>query len=238
MATAKRLELEQRLLWSLINQETWVIRSNLPHWLVLEVRQESDCKYIAQHFSSVLSHWRSIDIEVYFEVDRQIYQANKSGEFTMPESPPSFAPLIGGPININRSLLDAFGMMLDPERSIGLVRLSDERQISVSGGANGIFLAGASLDVVTTWRRENYWHPEDLFNFNKFWHQEMSIGSDRWLEWRYKSFDPLSHNPEPAKCDYTFITKYRLIQGPDGELFHLAENLGMEEITPTPHPGT
>ena len=229
----KRLEHEYGLLLGLFDQMNWVIRSNLPHWLVLAVPTNHDCAYVGRHFSAILNEWSRTGVEVYFEVDRQIFQATNQGEIGMATSPQALTPVIGGAIKINRQLLDVFGEMLShPDRSIGLVRLRDERQLSVSGGAGGKFLVGASLDQVTSWKRDQYWHPEDLAEFNRTWRQDMSVGRDLWFEWRYRSFDPLDPNGGPDNCDYTFITKYRLIEGPDQELFHVAENVDMVEIAP------
>jgi hypothetical protein len=138
---------------------------------------------------------------------------------------------IGGEITVNRALLDAFGEMLNcPHRSLGLVRLSDERQISVSGGADGAFLGSVSREDAQRLYRADYWEPSDLYEFTRAWQQQSSVGGN-WFEWSYRSFELGSANSGPTGYNRRFTTRYKLVQGPNS-LFHFCENLGVEPIAP------
>lgn len=216
----QRLEAEAIFL-SYLDQRGWDLRTNLPHWITISVPRWRNVKWLADTFEGSLKNLATVT-RVYFEYEQKnLAEVNKEGDLM---------PIQIDGLRVNRVLLDAFGEMLaNPDRSIGLVRLSDEKQICVSGGDDGKYLVGANLDQVTTWKRSEYWHPEDLSNFNREWAQSMSINGD-WFEYRYRSFDPLAENPGPDKCDYTFVSRYRLIEGPNREMFHLGENLDMIEI--------
>ena len=224
----------ESLLWGMFDQKRWVVTAHEPWWRVLKVPTWEDCCYLIHHFRLELSRLAADTTTLYIEYgDREICQVSTDGELmAQAQTPNSLVPMIGE-LPFNRELLDVFGMMLSsPESSYGLVRLSDERQISVSGGDGGKFLVGASVAQATQWHRADYWHPEDLTNFNREWVAQMSAGSNRWFEYRYRSFDPMapSYRRGPQFCDYEFVTQYRLIEGPQGNLYHVAKNLDMIEI--------
>ena len=210
--------LADQYLAALLNQPGWDLRSNLPHWAVLLVPTWGDVCYLAKHYRSVLSGGA---VPIYFEYggsDRHICKLTPTGELMNIQ--------IDG-LEANRALLDAFGEMLsNPDRSMGLVRIADERQISVSGGAGGRFLIGKTKEQATRQRRADYWHPGDLFDFNRAWRREMSIDGG-WFESSYRCFPAGS---SAHHCDNRFTTRYRLIEGPNGAIFHLCENLDVEAI--------
>lgn len=226
--------IREALLWGLFDQNKWIVTANEPWWRVLKVPAWEDCCYLVDHFSVELSRLAAGTTTLYIEYeDREICQISTDGGImAQAQTPNSIMPMIGD-LPFNRELLDVFGMMLSsPESSYGLVRLSDERQLSVSGGDGGKFLVGASVEQATQWYRADYWHPEDLFNFNREWSAQMSPGSSQWFEYRYRSFDPLApkYRRGPQYCDYEFVSQYKLVEGPRGELYHLAKNLDMLEI--------
>ena len=135
-------------------------------------------------------------------------------------------------VKVNRALLDVFGMMLsNPDRSLSLVHIPSQQQISVNGGADGQFLLSASIEQTTQWTRDQYWWAEDLERFNRDWVREMSPDSDQWFEYRYKidSMAPIQGRPV-QQPDHELVSQYRLITGPNSTMFHLGENLGMEAI--------
>ena len=197
-----------------------------PYWIRIAAPSKSAAYKFATKYSDTLSRWaQRWDVFITYE-----NQSIRIGSTTMSEL---LSLPVGGQMKVNSALLDIFGRMLSsPERSLGLVRLQDERQISVSGGADGKYLAGASVDQVTQWKRRDYWHPEDLENFNRDWQQSMSADSDQWFEYSYRSFDPLApvYRRGPEFCDFEFVSRYRLIEGPGRTLYHLAENMDMVEI--------
>lgn len=222
-------------LLALCDQVNWTLRSNMPWWVVIEVPAYKDVRYLVKAFGRLLSSWARTGMGVFVRYESEITcqidnEGNLMSNLTTPEV---LIPHIGGSISLNNDLLTVLGEMLaSPERSIGLVRLSDERQLSVSGGANGKYLVGASVEQATQWHRADYWHPEDLYEFNREWQRMMTPGSTQWFEYKYRSFDPLapSYARGPQFCDFEFVTRYRLVQGPKNELYHVAENMDMIEI--------
>ena len=178
--------LSESLLHGLFDQPGWKIGSQLPYWITFQVPSYKDAVYIAKYLAApiVANGDNGLNVFIQYSYNRKqiICQINQDGEFMSQAQLNIPGVTIGGPIDVNRELLDVFGEMLSaPERSIGLVRLADERQISVSGGANGKYLVGASVDQATSWKRADYWHPEDLDEFNRAWQQAMEPNSNRWF---------------------------------------------------------
>lgn len=212
--------LANQYLAGLAQQAGWDLRIG-PAWSCLVVPTYADCRYIAKHYSPVLGASANTDVPTYVEYggsDRHLCRITPTGEVVSIQ--------IDG-LDTNRALLDAFGEMLsNPQRSMGLVRIPDERQISVSGGAGGRFLIGKTKEEATQQRRADYWHPGDLLAFNRDWRREMSIDGD-WFEASYRCFPTGS---SAQFCNNRFITRYKLLEGPDGTPFHLCENLGVEAV--------
>lgn len=144
-------------------------------------------------------------------------------------SPESVILQLGQRIAITRELLPIINLMAgDTNVSYALVRLRDQAQIAVNGGDGGRFLAGSALQDTVTWRRDQYWHPGDLSEFQQWSRQELQPNSDRWSEYRYRA-----SNPETATDlllpTMQLTTRYRLID--DGiEQYHLALNVDISEI--------
>ena len=222
---AKPQLIAETLLLAYLDQQRYILKSNLPHWLLIQVPGWKDAQFLSENFKHVLTRWVRYQTPVYFQYGNHppfLMQLSEQGDLM---------DIQIDSLKVNRALLDVFGEMLsNPDRSIGLVRLRDERQISVSGGAEGQFLVGMTTNFASQLKRSEYFHPEDLAAFNQAWIQEMQPNSDRWFEYRYRSFDPLAKNPGPDKCDYIFVSKYRLIEGVSGEMFHMGENIDMVEI--------
>jgi hypothetical protein len=218
---------QDQLLAALFNQDRWDIKLNMPHWVLLAVPRWADCCYVVNHYRSSLARCVASGMPLYFEYGegtRHVCQITSTGEI-MDIS-------IGGEITINRALLDVFGEMLShSDRSLGLVRLSDERQVTVSGGGGGAFLGTVSREDAQRLHRSDYWHPEDLYEFNRAWQREVSINGD-WFEYSYRSFIlGRDRGVDSAnRYDQRFTTRYKLVAGPRGEHFHFCENLAMEAI--------
>lgn len=220
------LELQSsRYLAAMLKQEGWQLSIG-PAWAKLSVPTYADVRYVAKHYKSVILGSAESGLPIYFEYGEKLYlcQLSSTGELMNIQ--------IDGLV-ANRALLNAFGEILsNPDRSMGLVRISDERQISVSGGSGGRFLINKSAEQATKQYRADYWHPEDLLSFNQRWRQEMSIGGD-WFEASYRCFDTFAEDERlrsPNFCNNRFVTRYRLIEGPRGEMFHLCENLDVVAI--------
>lgn len=93
----------------------------------------------------------------------------------------------------------------------GIVRLSDERQIVMSSGMAGVLLSGVGIDETTQWKRPEYWHPEDLQNFNRDWRDRLDTEGNSSLEYRYRIHKPNSQDP----WEY-YTSSYRLLSDQQG----------------------
>lgn len=90
----------------------------------------------------------------------------------------------------------------------GIVRLSDERQVIMSSGMGGVLLAGVGIDETTNWRRPQFWHSEDLDNFNRDWQRQLDVEGSGEIEYRYRIHKPGSNDP----WEY-YRSSYRLLRG-------------------------
>lgn len=98
----------------------------------------------------------------------------------------------------------------------GIVRMSDERQVVMSSGMAGVLLSGVGIDETTQWKRPEFWHPEDLSNFNRDWQRQLDVEGNGALEYRYRIHKPNSSDP----YEY-YRSSYRLLQSDRGELFQV-----------------
>ena len=124
-----------------------------------------------------------------------------------------------------RSLLD----LLERKDSIsGLVRLRDNAQLVLTHGS-ALSLGVTDASDYTRLRREDYWHLEDLADFNREWRQQLREDSSNSIEFTYRALDnPLDPNGDWVRC----VSRYRLLK--DGsELYHQAECL---DFAPIPRP--
>ena len=216
--------LSDQFLAGLFNRPVWDNRLNLPHWVCLSVPAWKDAHYITEHFRASLAGCAAGGLPVYVEYGdktRHVCQVTSIGNVMNIQ--------IDG-LEVNRALLNVMGEMLThDDRSMGLVRIADERQITVSSTAQ--YLIGKTREEATKQHRSDYWHPEDLHRFNREWRQAMSIGGD-WFESSYRCFDPKASAEVrgPNFCNNIFTTRYKLIEGPRKAMFHLCENLDVVAI--------
>lgn len=99
----------------------------------------------------------------------------------------------------------------------GIVRLSDERQVVMSSGMAGVLLSGVGIDETTQWKRPEFWHPEDLDNFNRDWRRQLDVEGNGSLEYRYRIHRPSTNEPWEW-----YRSSYRLLQANQGsELFQV-----------------
>ena len=206
----------------LMDQECWTLKTNLPHCLMLSVPKWADAQWLAEAYGEVLMRWAN-RATVYFEYENYLMQLSEQGDLMDVQ--------VDG-IAVNRALWDVFGEMLSsPERSLSLVHIPTQRQISVSGGSGGRFLLNARKEQATQWTRDQYWMPDALAEFNRALRREMSPDSDLWFEWKYKidSQAPLEDRTV-VSAEHELVTRYRLVLGPNEEPYHLGENLDMIEI--------
>lgn len=210
--------LADQYLAALFTQPGWQLRSNLPCWACLVVPNWEDVCYLAEHYCASLARSFNQRVPIYIEYggsDRHTCQITSTGKIMN---------ITIGEIEVNRALLDCFGEMLScPERSLGLVRLNDEKQVTVSGGAGGSFLGSFKKEDAQKLYRSDYWHPQDLREFNRDWQRSLSVDGE-WMEYTYRSFDLAG---DRSTFNRRFTTRYKLVQAPQG-LFHYCENLGVE----------
>lgn len=134
---------------------------------------------------------------------------------------------LGSKIRLTPTILGVFDQMLsNPDISYSLIRLSDQAQIACNGGSDGRFLAGAALEDVVTWTRDQYWHPQDLAEFNRTSRRDQTPNSGTWLEYSYRA-----SNPDTATDLYVptmqLHSKYQLIDDGLGNLYHLGCNVDL-----------
>lgn len=114
-------------------------------------------------------------------------------------------------------LLSAAKKIEEEDSRWGVVRLSDARQIIMSSGMSGVLLSGVAIDETTQWRRENFWHLQDLSDFNQFWRQGLSMDGSNEIQYRYRIHKPRSNDPWEW-----YRSSYRLIKGEDNLLYQVA----------------
>lgn len=104
----------------------------------------------------------------------------------------------------------------EEEGQWGIVRLSDERQVIMSSGMTGVLLSGVGIDETTNWRRPEFWHLEDLEEFNRDWRRRLDIEGNEAIEYRYRIHKPGSNDPWEW-----YRSSYRLLRGERQELYQI-----------------
>ena len=123
-------------------------------------------------------------------------------------------------IAVSPALLRIANQLMENPSMTGVVRLSDELQVIMSDGC-AVLNPGHTLTEATTWKRPDFWHPQDLADFRRMCRQQSE------LEFTWRSFDPL----DPTKTiDLEFTTRYRLVDGQDGQHYQVCDNLGMRQL--------
>ena len=156
------------------------------------------------------------------------------------------APVIAMPgiqvakMRLSQPLLEVlFDFIENPDRACGVVELATQSQLIITESSAQMILQGdyarlmseGSQDVIrdrvaqaTSLKREDYFFPPDLEEFNRVTRQELEAnnpGSSRELTWRGQSRDG-------SWVSYTHL--YRLIADEFGGVYHVGENLGFEAI--------
>lgn len=113
-------------------------------------------------------------------------------------------------------VLKAAAQKSEEEGRWGIVRLSDERQVVMSGGMAGVLLSGVGIDETTNWRRPEFWHLGDLEEFNRDWRRQLDTEGNGAIEYRYRIHKPGSNDP----WDW-YRSNYRLLRGEGQELYQI-----------------
>lgn len=110
-----------------------------------------------------------------------------------------------------------------PETRGGLVRLTDERQVLMTG-ASGVLVTTDTLVEAVQRRREEFWYLPDLEEMRRRSRQEAGF------EFTFRTFDPVLGGDWMS-----FTNRYRVVEDGLGNTYHVGENLAWESI-PDPVP--
>lgn len=138
-------------------------------------------------------------------------------------------------LSLSKVLYPELGWFLEhPEQAGGLVRVRDNQQVAMSyanARKDNDFTAGAGVKKAVKWKRSDYWHPQDLIDFDREWAQKLEPNNpDSWIEFSWRSFDP---DLGIDSCDgwIEFANRYKLLVDERGNSYHVSLNLGMRDIS-------
>lgn len=137
-------------------------------------------------------------------------------------------------LSLSPYLYQEIGWFLNnPTQPGGIVRVADNQQVAMSyanAKKSADFTAGAGVKKAVSWKREDFWHPADLNDFDRDWKQQLEPNnSNSWIEYRWRSFDPeLGLNSEDGWIE--FANRYKLLVDEFGNSYHVSWNLGMRDI--------
>lgn len=137
-------------------------------------------------------------------------------------------------LSLSTYLYKEIGWFLNnPTQPGGIVRIADNQQVAMSHAnakKSADFTAGAGVKKAVSWRREDFWHPGDLSDFDRDWKQQLEPNNpNSWIEYKRKSFDPeLGLNSENGWIE--FANRYKLLVDEFGNSYHVSWNLGMRDI--------
>jgi hypothetical protein len=137
-------------------------------------------------------------------------------------------------LSLSPCLYQEIGWFLNnPMQASGIVRVADNQQVAMSyanAKKSADFTAGAGAKKAVSWKREDFWHPGDLSDFDRDWKQELEPNNpNSWIEYKWRSFDPeLGLNAEEGWIE--FANRYKLLVDEFGNSYHVSWNLGMSDI--------
>jgi hypothetical protein len=138
-------------------------------------------------------------------------------------------------LSLSKVLYSELGWFLEhPEQAGGLVQVRDNQQVAMSyanARKDNDFTAGAGVKKAVKWKRSDYWHPQDLIDFDREWAQKLEPNNpDSWMEFSWRSFDP---DLGIDSCDgwIEFTNRYKLLVDERGNNYHVSLNLGMRDIS-------
>jgi hypothetical protein len=137
-------------------------------------------------------------------------------------------------LSLSSCLYKEIGWFLNnPTQAGGIVRVADNQQVAMSyanAKTSEDFTSGAGVKKAVSWKREDFWHPGDLADFDRDWKQRLEPNTpDSWIEYKWRSFDPeIGLNSEEGWIE--FVNRYKLLVDEFGNRYHVSWNLGMSEI--------
>jgi len=112
-----------------------------------------------------------------------------------------------------------------PERRSGLVRINDERQVAMSESSS-VLVVNSTLAQAVQRKRNEYWYLPDLEDFNRQWRQSLTADDNSSsIEFAYRGVSSDGTNWR------RFTNRYRLVRDSYGILYHVSNNVGVDEIT-------
>jgi hypothetical protein len=138
-------------------------------------------------------------------------------------------------LSLSPVLYPELGWLLEhPEQAGGIVRAKDNQQVAMSyanARKDSDFTAGAGVKKAVKWKRSDYWHPQDLVDFEREWQQKLEPNNpDSWMEFKWRSFDPDLGISSPDGW-IEFTNYYKLLVDDHGNTYHVSQNLGMRDIS-------
>lgn len=138
-------------------------------------------------------------------------------------------------LSLSPVLYPELGWLLEhPEQAGGIVRSEDNQQVAMSyanARKESDFTAGAGVKKAVKWKRSDYWHPQDLADFEREWRQKLEPNNpDNWMEFKWRSFDPDLGVSSPDGW-IEFSNCYKLLIDEHGNTYHVSKNLGMRDIS-------
>ncbi len=137
-------------------------------------------------------------------------------------------------VAVSPALLALAHDLMENPRKAGVVRISDELQVIMSDSCSGL-APGHTMKEATSWKRSQFWYPEDLIDFHRECQQALTPDGSNYIEYTWRGYDPtIGMNKGKQSKWLKFTTRYRLFDGGDGDFYQLSENLGMEELIQIP----
>lgn len=197
-----------------------IIRSGFPaaDTFVFEFKSESEARGVfaceAKNVLKTLENWHCV---------RAIVRVDGQSDLVVPIETirlmADFEPVIElffADTSLPPSILKAAVQKSEEDGRWGIVRLSDELQVIMASGMAGVLLSGVAIDQTTQWKRPEFWHPEDLSDFNRDWRRQLDIEGNGMLERRYRIHKPNSNDPWEW-----YRSSYRLIRGENNVLYQV-----------------
>lgn len=166
--------------------------------------------------------------------DEAVFRTPESKPVKLPveliEEMEPIAKLFYAHVSLPPAVIRATLDMIDRPRKVGISRASDGLQIVMSSLCQELN-PGHTMSEATTWTRDKFWHPGDLERFNHDARQQLNLDGSNVLEFRWRSFDPAlgMSNRTPGNW-LQFVTRYSLIDGEDGQVYQICENVAMSNI--------
>jgi hypothetical protein len=192
-------------------------------WMFERVDQVSRFVRLRRDFIlETLTRWQCSEAIFRSNDAQPIRMPKEMIEEMQPVNPVLYYAHVALPPTIVRATLD----LMENPRKAGISRAHDGLQVVMSSLCQELN-PGHTMSEATEWTRSDFWHPQDLSDFNREARQTSGT-----FEFRWRSFDPALGMNDPTPGNWLeFRTRYRQVQGEDGVIYQICENLEMNQIT-------